>query len=230
MENILIVEDTEIYADLIDIYLCNEGYRIFKASNAKEATDILEETKIDLIVLDIILPDLNGFELCKKIREKYSFPIIMLTSVDDDEHMVEGLMSGADDYITKPANPKELIARVKTQLRRYTTYNDMFYGIKEMEYNIRGLKISRKDYRCVIDGMEVKLTPTEFEILYYLCENKNNIVKKEELFKKIWGENIEYSHSKMATNMGRLREKISDNAKTPRFIKNIWGIGYIIEE
>ena len=178
-----------------------------------------------------MLPDVDGFSICRKLREKYFYPIIMLTAKVEDLDKIMGLTIGADDYITKPFNPLELIARVKTQLRRYKKYNG---GASESsasseEYDINGLYINKETHVCTLYGKPVLLTPREFSILLYLCENKGKVVSSEELFEAVWGEKYIDNNNTVMAHIGRLREKLREPAKNPKLIKTVWGVGYKIE-
>ena len=187
--DILVVDDEIAIADLVEVYLKNEGYTVHKYHNAADALACVARTRLDLAILDVMLPDMDGFTLCQRIREKHLFPILMLTARVEDMDKIMGLTLGADDYITKPFNPLELVARVKTQLRRYTRYNSGEAAPQEMtEYDFRGLEISRVTHKCVLFGEELALTPLEFSILWHLCEKRGQVVSSEELFEAIWGE------------------------------------------
>ena len=176
-ENILIVDDEKEIADLLEIYLTNDNYSVYKFYNGTDALRCIEETDIDLAILDVMLPDIEGFSICKKIREKYYFPVIMLTAKVEDNDKIMGLTIGADDYITKPFNPLEVVARVKTQLRRCSKYNTSILkqAAEKTEYDIRGLVISKDSHRCFLFGKELQLTPIEFSILLYLCEHQERL-------------------------------------------------------
>lgn len=230
-ENILIVDDEEEIADLVEVYLKNDGYNVYKFYRGIEALKCIESTKIDMAVLDVMLPDIDGFRICQKIREKYFFPIIMLTAKVEDTDKIMGLTIGADDYITKPFNPLEVVARVKTQLRRYVRYNQYNEGISEpvYEHDIRGLTINKNTHKCTLYGKELTLTPIEFSILWYLCEQKGKVVSSEELFEAVWGEKYIDNNNTVMAHIGRLREKLKEPAKHPKFIKTVWGVGYQIE-
>ena len=232
MPVILIVDDEKEIADLIETYLENENYVVLKAYNAKSAIEIIQKNQIDLLLLDIMLPDCDGFTLCRKIREKYYFPIIMLTARIEDTDKINGLILGADDYITKPFNPLEMIARIKSQLRRNTKYNICpdanIYSNKEI-YDFDGLYISPDEHKCELYGIPLKLTPTEFEILLYLCRKKGKVVSSEELFEKIWGEKYYNSANTVMAHIARLREKMHEQPRKPKFIKTVWGVGYKID-
>lgn len=189
--------------------------------------------KIDLAILDVMLPDIDGFHICQRIREQYFYPIIMLTAKIEDTDKIMGLTIGADDYITKPFNPLEVVARVKTQLRRYVRYNNATnVEVKEIpidEYDVRGLIINKNTHKCTLYGKEIALTPIEFSILWYLCENRGKVISSEELFENVWGEKFLDNNTVMA-HIGRLREKLKEPAKNPKFIKTVWGVGYTIEK
>ncbi|MBO5057173.1 MAG: VanR-ABDEGLN family response regulator transcription factor [Lachnospiraceae bacterium] len=229
-EKILIVDDECAIADLVEVYLKNEGYQVFKFYNAEEALNCVEKETVSLAILDVMLPDMDGFTLCQKIREKYLFPIIMLTARVEDMDKITGLTLGADDYITKPFNPLELTARVKTQLRRYTRYNTSMQAMKEPEeIDIRGLQISRSSHKCRLNEKELTLTPMEFDILWYLCERKGIVVSSEELFEAVWGEKYLDNNNTVMAHIARLREKMQEPARRPRYIKTVWGVGYTIE-
>lgn len=229
-ENILIVDDEREIADLVEVYLTNEGYRVFKFYNATDALRCVQEQAVSLALLDVMLPDMDGFALCQRIREEHLFPIIMLTARVEDMDKITGLTLGADDYITKPFNPLEVVARVKTQLRRYTRYNTGEDAPQDTDaFDIRGLHISHSSHKCVLNGRELTLTPIEFSILWYLCSHKGNVVSSEELFEAVWGEKYLDNNNTVMTHIARLREKMQEPPRRPRFIKTIWGVGYTIE-
>ena len=179
-----------------------------------------------------MLPDINGFHICQKIREKYFFPIIMLTAKTEDMDKIMGLTMGADDYITKPFNPLEVVARVKTQLRRYMEYNgnNRDDAVPTVEYDIKGLIINKMTHKCSLFGKEVILTPIEFSILWYLCDHSGKVVSSEELFEAVWREKFLDNNNTVMAHIGRLREKLNEPAKKPKFIKTVWGVGYTIEK
>jgi two-component system response regulator VanR len=228
-EKILVVDDEKEIADLIEVYLKNDGYTVYKYYNGTDALQCIGETALDLAVLDIMLPDIDGFRICQKIREKYFYPIIMLTAKVEDGDKIMGLTLGADDYITKPFNPLEVVARVKTQLRRYTRYNVGKEAPQQNELDIRGLQISKDTHKCLLNGKEVALTPIEFEILWYLCGRRGTVVSSEELFEAVWGEKYLDNNNTVMTHIARLREKMNEPARRPKYIKTIWGVGYTIE-
>ncbi len=230
-EKIMIVDDEKEIADLLELYLKNDGFIVYKFYNGKDFLEQLSTVTPDLLLLDIMLPDIDGFSICQKVREKYVFPIIMLTAKVDDSDLIMGLTLGADDYITKPFKPIEVLARVKTQLRRYTRYNQVdnsTAGVQQ-EYNIRGLVINNKTHKCSLFGENISLTPIEFNILWYLCEHQGTVVSSEELFEAVWGEKFLDNNNTVMTHIGRLREKLKEPARKPKFIKTVWGVGYQIE-
>lgn len=231
-KKIMVVDDEEEIADLIEVYLQSDGYTVYKFYNAAQALQCIEETEPDLAILDIMLPDIDGIRLCRKIREQYFFPIIMLTAKIEDADKITGLAAGADDYITKPFNPLEVVARVKTQLRRYTHYNHAVPGREPegSEYDIRGLRINRTNHSCFLYEKELLLTPIEFSILWYLCEHQGTVVTSEQLFEAVWGEKYLDQNNTVMTHIGRLREKMNEPPRNPRFIKTVWGVGYTIEK
>ena len=231
--NILIVDDEKEIADLLEVYLKNDGYTVRKCYNGIEALKCIETEKFDLAVLDLMLPDVDGFHICQKIREQYFFPIIMLTAKNEDTDKIMGLTIGADDYITKPFNPLEVVARVKTQLRRYVRYNNAAgmerKGEPVAEYDIHGLIINKDTHKCTLYGKEITLTPREFSILWYLCEHRGKVIPSEELFENVWGEMFLDNNNTVMAHIGRLREKLGEPAKNPKFIKTVWGVGYTVE-
>ena len=230
MANIMIVDDATAITDLVEVYLKNEGYQVFKCYNGQDALRCVSHQPLDLAILDVMLPDLDGFSLCQKIRQDHLFPIIMLTAKVEDMDKITGLTLGADDYITKPFNPLELIARVKTQLRRYIRYNHGETSSKVVqEYDFRGLTISKPNHKCTLFGEELALTPLEFSILWYLCERRGAVVSSEELFEAVWGEKFIDANNTVMSHIARLREKMHEPSRKPKFIKTVWGVGYTIE-
>ena len=229
-ERILVVDDERKIADLLELYLKNDGYTVCKFHNGANALECIENTDIALAILDVMLPDIDGFQICRKIREKYYFPVIMLTAKIESGDKIMGLTLGADDYITKPFNSLEVVARVKTQLRRYRKYNQPANSAEEQnEYDIRGLVINNDSHKCTLFGKELQLTPIEFSILWYLCENRGRVVSSEELFEAVWKEKYFNSNNTVMAHIGRLREKMHEPARNPKFIKTVWGVGYEIE-
>lgn len=231
-EHILIVDDEKEIADLIEVYLKNDGYIVHKFYNGINALKCVEENNLDLAILDVMLPDINGFQICQKIREKFYYPVIMLTAKGEDGDKIMGLTIGADDYITKPFNPLEVVARVKTQLRRYNSYNNLAEkkSAEINEHDIRGLLINKETHKCFLYGKELQLTPIEFSILWYLCEHQGVVIPSEELFEAVWGEKYLNNNNTVMAHIGRLREKMNESARKPKFIVNVWGVGYTIEK
>lgn len=227
---ILVVDDEREIADLLELYLQNENYTVFKYYTAKEALECIQKTELDLAILDVMLPDLNGLTLCQKIRDNYTYPIIMLTAKDTEVDKITGLTLGADDYITKPFRPLELIARVKAQLRRYKKYSSTSVQ-NENIITHSGLVIDINTHECYLNEKILALTPTEFSILRILCENKGNIVSSEKLFHEIWGdEYFSKSNNTITVHIRHLREKMNDTVDNPKYIKTVWGVGYKIEK
>lgn len=229
-QNILIVDDEQEIADLVALYLENEGFQVFKFYTANEALSCIENQSLDLAILDVMLPETNGFELCKAIRKKHNFPVIMLTAKGEEIDKITGLTLGADDYITKPFLPLELVARVKAQLRRYTRYNT---GTEQAYTHIltaSGLSINTKTHECLLNEKSLSLTPTEFAILHILMQEKGNVVSAEELFHRIWkDEYYTKNNNTITVHIRHLREKMGDSFEKPKYIKTIWGVGYKIE-
>ena len=230
-ETILVVDDEKEIADLVELYLSNEGYRVEKFYEALPALDYTRREEPALAVLDVMLPDMDGFTLCQRIRENHLYPIIMLTARVEDMDKITGLTLGADDYITKPFNPLELVARVKTQLRRYTRYNTGPPDVPRPDeaIDIRGLRVDRESHKCSLNGKEVSLTPLEFSILWHLCRRRGKVVSSEELFEAAWGEKYLDNNNTVMAHIARLREKLGEPPRKPRFIKTVWGVGYTIE-
>lgn len=231
-QKILIVDDEVEIADLVELYLKSEGYTVRKFYSGREALDCVNSEELDLAILDVMLPDMDGFTLCARIREEHFWPIIMLTAKVEDMDKIMGLTIGADDYITKPFNPLELVARVKTQLRRYTRYNAKEAAAAAQpaeEHEVNGLFISKATHKCTLYGQEISLTPLEFSILWYLCERRGRVVPSEELFEAVWGEKYFDSNNTVMSHIARLREKLHEQSKKPKFIKTVWGVGYTIE-
>lgn len=227
-ETILIVDDEKEIRKLIEIYLKNDGYNTLQAENGKYALEILQNNKVDLIVLDIMMPEIDGIETCLKIREDKNMPIIMLSAKSEDMDKIMGLSSGADDYISKPFNPLELVARVKSQLRRYLKLNKI-NDIKHSVIEIDGLCINKDTHQVNVDGKEVKLTPREFDILVLLASNKNIVFSTEKIYEKVWREDYFDSNNTVMVHIRKLREKIEDNPRKPKYIKTVWGVGYKFE-
>lgn len=229
MERILVVDDEKDIADLVEVCLRNENYEVYKFYNATDALACIEKSDISLAILDVMLPDIDGFTLCQRIRVKHLFPIIMLTAKVEDMDKILGLTLGADDYVTKPFNPLELIARVKTQLRRCNRYNSALNLAPEIkEHDFSGLYICQETHRCTLFGEELQLTPIEFSILWYLCERRGIVVSSEELFEAVWGEKYLDNNNTVMAHVARLREKMHEPSRKPKFVKTVWGVGYTI--
>ena len=225
--NILVLDDEKEIADLVEVYLKNENYNVYKFYNSNEAIKCIKNVKLDLAILDVMIAGVDGFELCKLIRDKnLNFPIIMLTAKIDDRDKITGLTLGADDYMTKPFNPLELVARVKSALRRYTRYNEKK---DEDSICINGLEIQKEKHKCLLYEKEIDLTPLEFDILLYLASNKGNVVSSEELFEKVWKEKYLDNNNTVMVHIRRIREKLNDDTKNPKYIKTVWGVGYKVE-
>ncbi|MCD2501969.1 response regulator transcription factor [Clostridium sp. NSJ-145] len=225
-ETILIVDDDKNIRNLLGVYLENEGFKIIKAESAYIAIDVLKEENIDLILLDIMMPQLDGIEACMKIREENNMPIIMISAKSEDMDKIHGLTAGADDYITKPFNPLELIARVKSQLRRYKKYNDS--NISKVIIEIGDLTINTDTRLVYVGGKEVRLTPKEFDILELLARNKGTVLSIRKIYESVWKEDFFKSDSTVMVHITKIREKIESDPKNPIYIKTIWGVGYKI--
>lgn len=228
-EQILIVDDEKEIADLVTLYLENEGFSVFKFYSSTEALECINTQSIDLAILDIMMPEIDGLKLCQIIREQYNYPIIMLTAKSTELDKINGLMLGADDYLTKPFLPLELVARVKAQLRRYTRYN---VGTEQSQdiFIHHGLVLNRKTHECTLNEKPLSLTPTEFEIQAILCERKGSVVSSEELFHQIWkDEYYSKNNNTITVHIRHLREKMQDSFEKPKYIKTVWGCGYKIE-
>ena len=226
--NILVLDDEKEIADLVEVYLQNENYHIYKFYRSEEAINCIDTTKIDVAILDVMIEGKDGFEICRYIRKKgLKFPVIMLTAKIEDNDKIKGLTLGADDYITKPFNPLELVARVKSTLRRYTLYNGENTSTNIIEIN--GLVIDKDKHKCLLYEKEIDLTPMEFEILLYLAENRGKVIPSEELFEKVWKEKYLDSNNTVMVHIRRIREKLNEDTKHPKFIKTVWGVGYKIE-
>lgn len=228
MYNILVVDDDKEIVKAIEIYLSKEGYNIITAYDGKEAQKIVNKNDIHLAILDIMMPQIDGIQLAKKIREKYSFPIIMLSAKSEDYDKIQGLNNGADDYITKPFNPLELIARVNSNIRRYTLLGTMKEEC-ENEYKTGGLIINDDKKEVTVDGKLIKLTPTEYNILKFLTKNKGIVYSIKQIYENVWEEESFSAENIIAVHIRHIREKIEINPKEPQYLKVIWGIGYKIE-
>ena len=229
-ERIVIVDDEKESADVIERYLKNEGYEVFKFYNGMDTLACLEKQEVDLAILDVMLPDVDGFTILQKIREVHKFPVIMLTAKSEYIDKITGLTLGADDYIAKPFNPLELIARVKAQLRRFTQYNEERRPAENV-IDFAGLVLNKDTHECIYNEKELVLTPIEFNILWILCENRGQVISSEKLFEQVWGEKyFKNSNNTVMVHIRHLREKMSDTTGRTDFIKTVWGVGYKIEK
>lgn len=230
MFNILVCDDDKEIVDAIDIYLSQEGYHILKAYDGLQAIEIMKKEEMHLILLDIMMPNLDGIRATRKIRETSSVPIIMLSAKSEDVDKILGLNIGADDYITKPFNPLELIARVKSQLRRYTQLGNLATEEKEAVYVCGGLVVNDDLKTVTVDGEPVKLTPIEYNILVLLIKNQGKVFSIEQIYENIWNEEAIGADNTVAVHIRHIREKIEINPREPRYLKVVWGIGYKIEK
>ncbi len=224
-ETILIVDDDKEIRDLIHIYLQNEGYNTIRAANGMEALSLMQRHEVDLIILDIMMPGMDGIQTCIKIREVKDMPIIMLSAKSEDIDKILGLTTGADDYISKPFNPLELLARVKSQLRRYMKQNSALAKREEI-IEIDELIINVNTHEVSVDGKEIKLTPREFGILEFLARNSGMVFSMEKIYTQVWNEQAYESNNAVMVHIRNLREKIEENPRKPRYIKTVWGVGY----
>lgn len=229
-ETILVVDDEKEIRNLIGIYLENEGFRVLKAENGLEAIKIVESEEVQLILLDIMMPKMDGIETCMKIRKNKNMPIIMLSAKGEDMDKILGLTTGADDYIAKPFNPLELIARVKSQIRRYIKLNNKVNAKNEEIIEIDDLIINVATHEVKIGEKLINLTPTEFDILELLGKNRGMIFNTEKIYKSIWKEELYESDNTVMVHIRKIREKIEENTRKPKYIKTVWGVGYKIEK
>lgn len=227
---ILVVDDDKEIADLVEIHLVSDGFKVFKAYNARDGYEIFKKENIQVIILDIMMPEIDGLTLCQMIRKTSTVPIIMLSAKSADLDKIVGLSTGADDYVVKPFNPLELIARVKSQLRRYTEFSK---GIKEeadTTIHLDNLTINKETHDVISYGKEVKLTPIEFNILYLLASNRGKVFSTDEIFEEVWKEKMFEANNTVMVHIRRLREKIEADPKNAKIIKTVWGVGYKIEK
>lgn len=227
-ERVLIVDDDPEIAQLISVYLKNEGLQTRVVFSGSEALEDIHSQRFELAILDVMLPDISGFRLCEEIRSHYNYPVIMLTAKSEDIDKITGLTIGADDYITKPFNPVEMTARVKAQLRRYTQYNSR--RLDDSVIDFQGLILNKNTHECSLYGEKLNLTPTEFAILQMLCENRGKVISSQELFESIWKEKYFESNNTVMVHIRRIREKMHEQPRNPKFIKTVWGMGYKIEK
>ncbi|MBC5737030.1 VanR-ABDEGLN family response regulator transcription factor [Lawsonibacter faecis] len=227
--NILVVDDEPEIADLVEVYLKSEGFTVFKCGTGTEALACVRRERLDLAILDVMLPDISGFTLCGEIRKDFHFLVLMLTAKAEDMDKITGLTIGADDYLTKPFNPLELVARVKAQLRRYTRYNEAEKAAAGDVIDFNGLVINRATHECTLYEQPLGLTPIEFDILWMLCENRGQVISAERLFETVWGEKYLDRNNTVMVHIRRLREKMGEPSRNPRFIKTVWGVGYKVD-
>ncbi len=228
--NILVCDDDREIAGAVEIYLRNEGYDVFKAYDGVEALEALKENEIHLIIMDVMMPKMDGIQATMKIREENNIPIIMLSAKTEDYDKITGLNVGADDYITKPFNPLELVARVKSQLRRYTNLGSIESEEGEGIYQSGGLIINDNEKTVTVDGEQVTVTPTEFGILKLLTKNAGKVFSIDQIYESVWNEPAFNPENTVAVHIRRIREKIEINPKNPKYLKVVWGIGYKVEK
>lgn len=227
---ILVVDDEKEIADVIELYLKNEGFEVEKFYTGKDALVSIEKAAPDMALLDVMLPDIDGFEVLQKIREKYNFPVIMLTAKTEYMDKINGLMLGADDYMAKPFNPLELIARVKAQMRRFTKYNTGGRAQEDV-IDFGNMFLNRTTHECIYNEKHLTLTPIEFDILWLLCDNCGQVISSERLFEEVWKEKYyKNSNNTVMVHIRHLREKMSGPAGKSNFIKTVWGVGYRVEK
>jgi DNA-binding response OmpR family regulator len=231
MYNILVVEDERDIAVAIEAYLINQGYTVFIAANGFEALGVLKEDKIHLAIVDIMMPKMDGITFTMKLRENYDFPVIMLSAKSEDIDKVMGLNIGADDYVTKPFNPLELLARVNSQLRRYNKFLNMIHSnnLKDNVFSVGSLEIDTDTKEVSVDGTSIKTTPIEFKILTLLMKNPGRVFSAEEIYERVWNEQA-VSTDTIMVHVRNIREKIEINPKNPKYLKVVWGVGYKIEK
>ena len=231
MFKILVCDDDKEIVEAIEIYLRQEGYNVLKAYDGEEALKVLKrEEKVDLLVIDVMMPRLDGIRATLKIREENSLPIIILSAKSEDADKILGLNVGADDYVTKPFNPLELVARVKSQLRRYTKLGSTVVQNNNTVYTVGGLSIDDDLKEVTVDGEPVKLTPIEYNILLLLMKNQGKVFSIDQIYESIWNEDAIGADNTVAVHIRHIREKIEINPKEPRYLKVVWGVGYKIEK
>ena len=231
MQNILVCDDDKQIVEAIDIYLTGEGYHVIKAYDGYEALEILDSTPVDLMIVDVMMPGLDGIRTTLKVRETSSIPIIILSAKSEDNDKILGLNIGADDYITKPFNPLELVARVKSHIRRYTQLGNMNQQQSgEQIYKCGGLTINDDNKEVQVDGETIRLTPIEYNILLLLVKNAGKVFSIDEIYEQIWNEEAIGADNTVAVHIRHIREKIEINPREPRYLKVVWGVGYKIEK
>ena len=225
--NILVCDDEVEIVEAIDIYLSNEGYNIIKAYNGRQAIELMKDNEIHLVIMDIMMPEMDGIKTTAKLRESYNVPVIMLSAKSEDTDKIIGLNMGADDYVTKPFNPLELIARVKSQLRRYTTLGN--FVAKQGVFKSGGLVVDDETKEVTVDGEVVKLTPVEYKILLLLISNQGKVFSIDNIYESVWNEPSYSADNTVAVHIRRIREKIEIDPKKPKYLKVVWGVGYKVE-
>ena len=230
MYNVLVCDDDREIVEAIEIYLLQEGYKVLKAYDGEEALKVLDREKVDLLIIDVMMPKLDGIRATLKIREKKYMPIIILSAKSEDADKILGLNVGADDYMTKPFNPLELTARVKSQLRRYTQLGSTIDKSNQAVYAVGGLSIDDEQKEVTVDGEPVRLTPIEYNILLLLVKNQGKVFSIDQIYESIWNEDAIGVDNTVAVHIRHIREKIEINPKEPRYLKVVWGVGYKIEK
>ena len=230
MYNVLVCDDDREIVEAIEIYLSQEGYKVLKAYDGEEALKVLDREKVDLLIIDVMMPKLDGIRATLKIREKKNMPIIILSAKSEDADKILGLNVGADDYMTKPFNPLELTARVKSQLRRYTQLGSTIDKSNQAVYAVGGLSIDDEQKEVTVDGEPVRLTPIEYNILLLLVKNQGKVFSIDQIYESIWNEDAIGVDDTVAVHIRHIREKIEINPKEPRYLKVVWGVGYKIEK
>ena len=232
MQSILVCDDDKQIVEAIDIYLTGEGFNVIKAYDGYEALDLLENNQVDLMIVDVMMPGLDGIRTTLKVRETSSIPIIILSAKSEDTDKILGLNIGADDYITKPFNPLELVARVKSQLRRYTQLNPNSASQDKAnnEITIKGMIINKDNHKVIVDDEEIKLTPIEFDILYLLASNPGKVFSTDEIFERVWNEKVYEANNTVMVHIRRLRGKMKEDTRQNKIITTVWGVGYKIEK
>lgn len=231
MFNVLIVDDEVEIIELMEVYLLNDGYKVFKATNGVDALNIIHKEKIHLVILDIMMPGIDGLQVCMKIRKDYNIPIIMVSAKGQEMDKIQGLSTGADDYMVKPFSTMELLARVKAQLRRYIYLNENHKTDENKDIiEVKGVTINKRNHKVHLFGTELKLTPIEYEILLLLASNSGKVFSAEDIFKEVWKEKYFEGNNTVMVHIWRLREKLEYNPKEPEIVETVWGVGYKIEE
>ena len=228
MYNVLVCDDDKAILKSIAIYLKQEGYNVLTAENGRQALEIIERQEVHCLVLDIMMPELDGLEATLKIREKYNFPIILLSAKSEDTDKITGLSFGADDYVTKPFNPLELMARVKSQIRRYASLGSM--KLSESQLVTGGLVLDTKTKNVTVDGEDVHLTAIEYKILEYLMKNMNAVLSSSQIYEAVWNEASFGVEKTVTVHIRNIREKIEINPKEPKYLKVVYGLGYKIQK